>query len=86
MAELHLVAACMVIPLKKIGPFCVKEHFIINPIRQFLGLKPLPTYNPSKHGQYAEDLRDAKFIDVYHTVVFYLTALAKLDKLFIKES
>jgi hypothetical protein len=53
--NLHKLAATMVIPQE----------------RNMLGFWVNKPYDASKHKEYADDMLEAKFIDVYHSLVFF---------------
>lgn len=55
LANLHKIAASMVIPQK----------------RNWFGKWIDDKYDASKHEQYAADMQEAKFINVYHSLVFF---------------
>ena len=55
LANLHKIAASMVIPQR----------------RNWLGKWVDDKYDASKHEQYAADMQEAKFIHVYHSLVFF---------------
>lgn len=54
-SNLHKISASMVMPQK----------------RNWLGRWVDDTYDASKHEQYSLDMQEAKFVDVYHTLVFF---------------
>ena len=54
-ANLHKIAASMVIPQKK----------------NWLGKWKDEKYDASKHEEYSHDMQEANFIDVYHSLVFF---------------
>ena len=54
-ANLHKISASMVMPQK----------------RNWLGRWVDDVYDASKHEQYSLDMQEAKFVDVYHTLVFF---------------
>lgn len=66
-------------PLVKLGPIWVKKHSILNRLRKALRLKRQSELDVNKHSGYAEDLRQARFIEVYPSFMLYLNALAELD-------
>ncbi len=53
--NLHKISASMVMPQK----------------RNWLGRWVDDVYDASKHEQYSLDMQEAKFVDVYHTLVFF---------------
>jgi hypothetical protein len=55
LANLHKIAASMVIPQKK----------------NWLGKWVDDKYDASKHEQYAADMQEANFVNVYHSLVFF---------------
>ena len=55
LANLHKIAASMVIPQKK----------------QWFGKWVDDKYDASKHEQYASDMQEANFIHIYHSLVFF---------------
>jgi hypothetical protein len=55
LANLHKIAASMVIPQRK------------NWFRKWVDDK----YDASKHEEYSADMQEAKFVDVYHSLVFF---------------
>jgi hypothetical protein len=54
-ANLHKIAASMIIPQKK----------------NWLGKWKDEKYDASKHEEYSHDMQEANFIDVYHSLVFF---------------
>jgi hypothetical protein len=54
-ANLHKIAASMIIPQKK----------------NWLGKWKDDKYDASKHEEYSHDMQEANFIDVYHSLVFF---------------
>jgi hypothetical protein len=55
LANLHKIAASMVIPQR----------------RNWFGKWVDDKYDASKHEQYSADMQEAKFVDVYHSLVFF---------------
>jgi hypothetical protein len=53
--NLHNIAGCMVMPMKK----------------NWLGRWVIDKYDASKHEEYAQDMLEAKFVNVYGAVVFF---------------
>ena len=53
--NLHNIAGCMVMPMKK----------------NWLGRWVVDKYDASKHEEYAQDMLEAKFVNVYGAVVFF---------------
>ena len=53
--NLHNIAGCMVMPMKK----------------NWLGRWVVDKYDSSKHDEYAQDMLEAKFVNVYGAVVFF---------------
>jgi hypothetical protein len=64
--NLHKIAASMVIPQK----------------RNWYGKWIDQDYDASKHEEYAADMQEANFVDIYHSLVFFLSSLQKLDRNF----
>lgn len=44
---------------------------MVVPMRRRLGIWVKDKYDASAHGDYAEDLQESSFVDVFHTVVFF---------------